>query len=101
MDAHERLIKALEFDEPDRVPTLTQYFDYPFTKKVVDRMSIDDKPNNPLSKHVMYDAALYMGFDSIWYHYDRIRIIKSIASAINSPVAYLGCWFRYFKYMQI
>jgi len=73
MDAHERIIKALEFDEPDRVPTLAQYFDYPFTIKVVDRMSIDDKSLNPLSKHAMYDAALYMGFDSIWYHYDRIR----------------------------
>ena len=29
MDAHERIIKALEHDEPDRVPTLAQYFDYP------------------------------------------------------------------------
>ena len=76
MDAHERIIKTLEHNEPDRVPTLAQYFDYPFTKKVVDKMSIDDKPLNPLSKHAMYVAALYMGFDSIWYHYD----FKSITS---------------------
>jgi hypothetical protein len=66
MDAHERIIKTLEFEEPDRVPTLAQYFDYPFIKRVVDRMSIDDKSLNPLSKHAMYDAAFYM----------RIRYLK-------------------------
>ena len=73
MDVHKRLIMALEHEEPDRVPTLAQVFDYPFTKKVVDHMSDDDKPENPLSKHVMADAAIHMGFDSKWYHYDRIR----------------------------
>ena len=73
MDVHERIIKSLEHEEADRVPTLAQVFDYPFTKKVVDHMNTNEKPDNPLSKHVMYDAALHMGFDSIWYHYDRIR----------------------------
>ena len=42
MDAHECIIKTLELEEPDRVPTLAQFFNYPFTKKVVDRMSIDE-----------------------------------------------------------
>jgi len=73
MDAHERIIKALELKEPDRVPTLAQVFDLPFIKQVVEIMSTDEKPINPLAKHVMYDAALYMGFDSIWYHFDRIH----------------------------
>ena len=73
MDAHERINKALEHEEPDRVPTLAQVFDYPFTEKVIDHMKIVGKSLNPLSKHAMYDAALYMGFDSIWYHFDRIR----------------------------
>ncbi|MHA2391807.1 MAG: uroporphyrinogen decarboxylase family protein [Promethearchaeota archaeon] len=73
MDTHERLIKTLEHEEPDRVPTLAQVFDYSFTKKVAEQMGIDNKPLIPLSRHAMYDAALYIGFDSIWYHFDRIK----------------------------
>jgi uroporphyrinogen decarboxylase len=71
MNVHERIIKTLEHEEPDRVPTLAQFFDYPFTKKVVEKMGIDESKH--LSKHIMYEAAIHMGFDSIWYHYDRIR----------------------------
>ena len=73
MNSHKRIFKALEHEEADRVPTLAQVFDYPFTKKVSERMSVVNQPVNPLAKHAMYDAAVYMGFDSIWYHLDRIR----------------------------
>ncbi len=73
MDVHERIIKTLEHEEPDRVPTLAQVFEYPFTKKVADQMDNNEKSKKLLSKDFMYDAALHMGFDSIWYHYDRIR----------------------------
>jgi len=73
MDAHERIFKTLEHEEPDRVPTFAQVFDYPFTKKVLKKMGVDNIANKHLSKHMMYEAALYMGFDSIWYHYERIR----------------------------
>lgn len=77
MDVHERIIKTLEHEEPDRVPTLAQFLEYPFTKKVADHMGIDEKSKKPLTKDFMYDAALHMGFDSIWYHFDRIRTHSS------------------------
>ncbi len=73
MDAHERIIKTLEHEEPDRVPTLAQVFEYPFTKKVASNMGFGKNSKESLSKDFMYEAALHMGFDSIWYHYDRIR----------------------------
>jgi len=73
MNVHERIRKTLEHEEPDRVPTLAQTFEYPFIKKVAAHMDIDQNSKTPLSKDFMYDAAIHMGFDSIWYHYDRIK----------------------------
>ena len=73
MDVHERIIKTLEHEEPDQVPTLAQVFEYPFTKQVSKFMGFDENSKKPLSKDFMYDAAVHMGFDSIWYHLDRIR----------------------------
>jgi hypothetical protein len=52
---------------------LAQVFDYPFTEKVAEKMNAEDKPLNPLARHAMYEAAIYVGFDSIWYHFDRIH----------------------------
>lgn len=68
MDVHTRLIKTLEHEEPDRVPILAQVFEYLFTKKVLDKLDVDAR-----SKEAMYEAALSIGFDSIWYHFDRIH----------------------------
>jgi len=73
MNVHERIRKTLEHEEPDRVPTLVQTFEYPFTKKVAVHMGIDQNSNKPLSKDFMYETAIHMGFDSIWYHYDKIK----------------------------
>ena len=73
MNVHERIRKTLEHEEPDRVPTLAPAFEFPFIKKVADHMDIDQNSKTPLSKDFMYDAAIHMGFDSIWYHYDRIK----------------------------
>ncbi|MHA2287433.1 MAG: uroporphyrinogen decarboxylase family protein [Promethearchaeota archaeon] len=73
MDVHERVIKTIEHDEPDRVPTLAQVFEYSFTKKVAYQMGIEEPSKKSLAKDFMYEAAIHMGFDSIWYHFDRIR----------------------------
>lgn len=48
-----------------------KFFDYPFTQKVAEKMGVSASKH--LSKHMMYDAARHMGFDAIWYHYNRIR----------------------------
>ena len=73
MDVHERILKTIDHEEPDRVPTLAQVFEYSFSKKVAEHMGIEKSSKKPMTKDFMYDAAIHMGFDSIWYHYDRIR----------------------------
>ena len=70
MDVHDRFLKALELNEPDRVPTLAQVFEYPFTEKVIKNM---EPSKDARSKNAMYEAALHVGFDAIWYHFDRIH----------------------------
>ncbi|MHA1489998.1 MAG: uroporphyrinogen decarboxylase family protein [Promethearchaeota archaeon] len=73
MDVHERMIKTLEHEEPDRVPTLAQYFEYPFTKKVYQNIPPTEKKRILSIQRQMLEAAIYIGFDSIWYHYEQIR----------------------------
>ncbi|MFX0099343.1 MAG: uroporphyrinogen decarboxylase family protein [Candidatus Hodarchaeota archaeon] len=75
MNVHERIIKTLEHEEPDRIPTLAQVLENGFMEK------LDDIPdffpwldeNFSGGNQYMLDCARYIGLDAIWYHYHRQR----------------------------
>ncbi len=73
MNVHERIITTLEHEEPDRVPTLAQVFEYPFTKKVIKHAPHPDKFKVFSTQSQILEAAICVGFDSIWYHFEQIK----------------------------
>lgn len=74
MKVHDRLIKTLEHEEPDRVPTLAQIFDPNFTKKVFQSISPNLGKKFSSLQHQMLESARFMGFDAIWHHTSLINM---------------------------
>ncbi|MBD3351394.1 MAG: hypothetical protein GF364_07900 [Candidatus Lokiarchaeota archaeon] len=74
MNVHTRIRKALEHEEPDRVPTLAQYFEPVFRKKIRKNFNMIERLKYIFEKHWQVRTAKLMGFDSVWYHYGRHNI---------------------------
>jgi hypothetical protein len=67
MNAQERIWKALNHEEADRIPTFTQTIEDPFIERFDEAVGIDDGglfPDLPLDLIV----AKNLGFDSKWIH---------------------------------
>lgn len=70
MDVHERLWKALSFEEPDRVPTFCQTVEDPFIERFDESIGLDDAGFASTTVAV----ARALGFDSAWAHADGATI---------------------------
>ncbi len=74
MNVHERLLKTLNHEEPDRVPTMAQILEYGFIQKVYNTIGTPNGQDLIKMKEPMLNAAIHLGYDAIWYHYEKIKI---------------------------
>ncbi|MHA1369387.1 MAG: uroporphyrinogen decarboxylase family protein [Promethearchaeota archaeon] len=86
MNVHERLVRALEHEEPDRVPTLAQYFEPGFIRKVLGEMGLISRLKFYLERHWAPRVAFEIGFDSVWLHYNRQQIPKGTKPEIPADI---------------
>lgn len=71
MNAHERIMKALSHEEPDRVPTTSQSIEQPFIRQFNQEIPWFKKFTMGLSGHYDLEVARALGYDSKWYHTGR------------------------------
>ncbi|MHA1793674.1 MAG: uroporphyrinogen decarboxylase family protein [Promethearchaeota archaeon] len=86
MNVHERFMAALNHEEPDRVPTLAQYFEPGFTIKVIKKFKLKSLVQGLLTRHFHLFVAKIMGFDSIWFHYTKQQVPKNEKPEIPEDV---------------
>ncbi|MBD3185886.1 hypothetical protein GF325_03570 [Candidatus Bathyarchaeota archaeon] len=70
MDPHQRIMKALNHEEPDRVPTFSQSIEEPFIERFDENVGVDEALFDELfpSLPVDFVFAKALGFDSKWMH---------------------------------
>lgn len=74
MNVHDRIVKTLEHEEPDRIPTLAQVLENGFMEKLDPLPDFFPWLDEHFSGQYMLDCARYLGLDAIWYHYHRERL---------------------------
>ncbi|MBD3186616.1 hypothetical protein GF325_07310 [Candidatus Bathyarchaeota archaeon] len=86
MNVHERIIRALDHDEPDRVPTLAQYFEKPFIREVGRTLPPVQRFKWRFTQHLVIEVARVLGFDAVWLHYNKQRVPRGERPEIPSDV---------------
>jgi uroporphyrinogen decarboxylase len=71
MNAHDRIIKALNHEEPDRVPTFSQSIEVPFRKAYMAEVGLKQTYGLP---GLDYEIAKDLKLDSKWNHHGLVRM---------------------------
>lgn len=74
MNVHERVRKTLDHEEPDRVPTMEQYIERPFIKKIYSILPLKEKIRQHFKVYQNIEMARLIGFDSAWLHYGKYNV---------------------------